>query len=235
MSQNKTIIPESEYDRQFPSYLGMESSASDFYRPSGAAVSSTVIAGSENPSNIPQTPLPEITGARTGAIVSTSRTIPIQERVVIGVLFSISKGLLGEIFPLYLGRNMLGSSDECDVCLKEGTVSAEHAVVFARSDGYPGECYLSVTDYGSTHGTMINHRDCRYETSPLNDGDTLTIGKHYRFVVRLFDVKGSGLHEDSEFEEMHSGPDLSTLSQQAPMDFYAPTRNNDNDNRTVIG
>jgi len=234
MSQNKTVIPESEYDIHKPNYSDM-SSVSEFYRPTGSTVKSTVISGMDSGAVPP--PVPSSGKQNSDHIPNDShaRRIPLQERVIIGVLFSISKGLLGEIFPIYLGRNMIGSSPDCDVCLKEQTVSGEHAILFARSDGYPGECILSLTDYGSTHGTMVNQSDGRYDTLTVNDGDVLTIGKHYRLSIKLFDVAASGLFEDEEFESMDSSQASASTYNQSISDFYSPSQNRaDDDNRTVI-
>lgn len=207
----------------------------DFYRPSGAVRNSTVIAGNtDTPDRADSIPV----GAEkntAGSGNKTSRSIQLQERVIVGCLFSISRGLLGEIFPIYLGRNMVGSSPDCDICLKENTVSNDHAVFFVRCDDYPGQCSLSLTDYGSIHGTLVNHNDCRYETLPVKDGDVLSFGRHYKLVVKLFDVLRCGLGEDSAFEDYASGtavPPPVPPSQHA--DFYAPSGQIGNDNRTVI-
>lgn len=235
MSQNKTIIPESEYDLSHPTYTDLNSS-SDFYRPSGAVANSTVISGM-NPSSVPP-PIPSNFTSRepSSPHISQERRIPLQERVIVGVLFSISKGLLGEIFPIYLGRNMVGSSPTCDICLKERTVSDEHAVLYARCDGYPGDCYLSITDYGSSHGTTVNQKDSSYETITLRDGDVVTVGRHYRLSVRLFGVAKSGLFEDSGFEDMDSSVSTGPTAYQATNDFYSPSQyGSENTNRTVIG
>lgn len=234
MSQNKTVIPESEYDIHKPNYSDM-SSVSEFYRPTGSTVKSTVISGMDSETVPP--PVPSSGKQNSDVILNDShaRRIPLQERVIIGVLFSISKGLLGEIFPIYLGRNMIGASADCDICLKERTVSSEHAILFARSDGYPGGCVLSLTDYGSTHGTMVNQTDGRYDTLTVNDGDVLTIGKHYRLSIKLFNVAASGLFEDDEFESMDSSQASASTYNQSISNFYSPSQNRANDdNRTVI-
>lgn len=234
MSQNKTIIPESDYDFHHHAYKDMNP-GSDLYRPSGAIANSTVISGINTESTPPPIPQEVTSGNTQTPNGLQGRHISMQERVIIGVLFSISKGLLGEIFPIYLGRNMMGSSLSCDICLKEKTVSAEHAVLHARCDEYPGESYLSVTDYGSSHGTTVNQQDCRYETLTVSDGDVLTVGKHYRLGVKLFDVAKSGLFEDSNFEDIDLSSNTSTNEFQSAQDFYSPSQHTNNDNRTVIG
>lgn len=236
MSQNKTVVPESEYDLHHTTYSDMGPN-SDFYRPSGASVNSTVIAGTDI-SAAP--PAQSVTSESTPAVGMTSdearsRCINVQERVIIGCLFSISRGLLGEIFPIYLGRNMIGSSSTCDITLKEGSVSDEHAVLYVRCDDYPGNCTLSITDYGSYYGTSVNQKDCRYETLTVMDGDQLTIGRHYRLIVNLFEAAKHGLYEDCDFEDSDSSAnDISSGSHQA-QSFYSPSRLKENDSRTVIG
>lgn len=234
MSQNKTIIPESDFDFHRPTYTDLNSN-SDFYRPTGAITNSTVISGMNAEATPP--PLPQQVTSKNTMSPNTpqGRYIPLEERVIIGVLFSISKGLLGEIFPIYLGRNIIGSSSSCDIRLNERTVSGEHVVLHARCDEYPGECHLSVTDYGSAHGTTVNQKDCRYETLTIRDGDVLTIGRHYRLSVKLFDVTKSGLFEDTDFEDIDSTINVSANDYQSAQDFYSPSQYGSNDNRTVIG
>lgn len=237
MSQNKTVFSNFEYDHQFQvCEEGMSSSDSDFYRPSETLRNNaTVISGLDNSQMKPSAvPMGEDVHAYSGIVGFHSRSVLLQERVIIGVLFSISKSLHGEIFPLYLGGNMIGSSMSCDIRLGEMSVSEEHAVIFARCEGYPGECHLSVTDYGSTHGTTVNQKDCRYETLPLKDGDILSIGKHYHMIVKLFDVSKSGLCEDSGFEAIQSVMDSDCAVAAPAHDFYVPSKGVATDNRTVI-
>lgn len=234
MSQNKTIIPKSEYDLHHPIYSDNNAS-SEFYRPSGATINSTVISGTSNSSTPP--PIPSAPDSNDHLLHddSNSRGISLQDRVIVGVLFSISKGLIGELFPIYLGRNMIGGSSSCDIHLRERTVSDEHAVLHVRCDGYPGDCYLSITDYGSSHGTAVNQKDCRYDTLTVKDGDILTIGRHYRLSVKLFDIVKYGLYEDSDFEDIDISDNQMPTDNQSSNDFYSPSRFGVNDKRTVIG
>ncbi len=129
---------------------------------------------------------------------------------------------------------MIGNSSSCDISLKERTVSDEHAVLHIRCDGYPGDCIMSITDYGSSYGTSVNQSDCRYETLPVRDGDILTIGRHYRLVVKLFDAAKSGLFEDSNFEDMDTLGHVSSSEYQSAHNFYAPSGYGTDDKRTVI-
>lgn len=236
MSQNKTIIPDFEIDNGNQMYANNISTNSEFYMPSGSQVNSTVISGMTSENSFPQS---QSTGERNQVRKednSQFRTIHVQDRVIVGVLFSVSKDLLGEIFPIYLGRNMIGSNESCDVRLREKTVSYEHAVLYVRSEGYPAECLMTISDYGSMHGSMVNQKDSRYETLSLRDGDLLTIGRHYKLVVKLFNIKEYGLSEDNGFEENETVTDIDLPpSQPVVSDLYAPSATGNNDIRTVIG
>ena len=72
------------------------------------------------------TQLPEMNQSTRGierpdAVVATSRP-------VIGFLYSVSRTAGGEYWPVCLGENTIGRADDCDVCLKEMTVSEHHAI-----------------------------------------------------------------------------------------------------------
>ena len=68
----------------------------------------------------------------------------------------------------------------------------------------------------------------------------LTIGKHYQFLVKEFDVEKARLAEDVGFEEiaensMGTGYTYEdTTNQNVSNDFYTPTQNKDNSSRTVL-
>lgn len=240
MSQNKTVIPESEYDFQSTPYADF-GGGSDFYRPSGSEIKRTVIAGTELSDGNATAPVDASAGHSVSHLVENGRTLTLQDRSVVGVLFSISRGVLGEIFPIYLGRNMIGAAPDSDIRLGEKTVSDDHAVIFARSEGYPGEYHLTISDYGSCYGTVVNKEDCRYNTVTLVDGDIISIGKHYRLLFRIFDVEKKGLFEDTEFEDKDSSSSADADGQMesyTPDDFYSPTPKENygaNTDRTVIG
>lgn len=232
MSQNKTIIPDSEFDPTFGDpYAGGGNQS--LYAPSGYAEASggapmrTMMPGEvpDTPATTPAPALPEIR--------PEERAFHLQQRVLIGVLFSISRGILGEIFPLYLGRNILGSAANCDIVLSENSVSAEHAILYIRSDAYPDSYPMTLTDYGSTHGTMLNSNDCRYETLEVKEGDVISIGKHYKLLLKLFDVKQAGLEEDANFNYEAQDAPKEIHTPNLGNDFYAPTDQGDS-SRTVI-
>lgn len=243
MSQNKTIIPGFDYEasgnKEYDNSTQYDENAmSGLYSRSGADVNRTYIAGSPEMVQPGQGSAAQPGGLSTGAL----RQVVMQDRVVVGCLFSISRGLLGEIFPLYLGKNIIGRSPKCDVCLKEMTVSPAHAILHIRKDGSPAARYnVSVTDWESEYGTSVNNADARFDTLAVNENDVIKIGKHYKLLVKLFDTDAAGLDEDLEFEGMAEQPGAGTqqagASQEPPAvsnDFYTPTRNDDNSTRTII-
>lgn len=238
MSQNKTIVPGVDFDN-----LNKEGAADSFYESLYSRTSAndnhTFIGSGElinlQAESIPSTP---VSNSQKHIISENCRTLKIKERVIVGVLFSISKGLLGEIIPIYLGKNIIGKNENCDVVLSENTVSAEHAIIHTRKNENGIEA--TITDFNSMYGTIVNDADARYDTLPIHENDVITIGQHYRFIIKLFETEKYDLYEDAEFEdssEAHSSTAFTTSSnaQDNPgADFYSPSSRNNDSSRTVI-
>ena len=247
MSQNKTIVPGVDYDN-----LGKtdnyNEAFNDLYSRSESDDNRTYIPGMA-----PRQSQPEMSSGAVGAMSApagvqtdnaNSRQLSLQNRVVVGVLFSISHGLLGEMFPLYLGRNLVGYTENCDVRLLENTVSSEHALIYIRKEESPAGYNITITDYNSTYGTLVNNLDGRYETLQVKENDVITIGKHYNLLVKMFDTDKAGLQEVAEFDAMASEqPSAAIQSADSPVyesnvsnDFYTPSAKNDDpsSSRTVI-
>jgi FHA domain/zinc-ribbon domain len=79
-------------------------------------------------------------------------------------------GRAGEHFAPQGERTSIGRSPDCDIFLDDVTVSRRHAVLIQRE----GEYFIE--DQGSLNGTFLNRR--RIESSRLDDGDELQIGKY---------------------------------------------------------
>ena len=135
MSQNKTIVPGVDYDNLGSTELD-DSLYGSLYSRSEASDNRTYIPDVSKPSGGLGQEVKPLLEPSWGQGEGT-RQVSLQNRVVVGVLFSISHGLLGEIFPLYLGRNVIGQTANCDICLKEMTVSSEHAILYIRKEGNP--------------------------------------------------------------------------------------------------
>lgn len=235
MSQNKTIVPGVDYndvntniDEAF--YAGLYSKSNN------ADGQKTYIPGMGDGSVAPPSNNQPRVQQNNNSIIEQTRTISFQNRVVVGVLFSVSRGLLGEIFPLYLGRNLIGKSNNCDVCLCENTVSSEHAILYIRkTNGNPQSHYdITLTDYNSEYGSTVNQEDGRYETLPVKENDILTIGLHYKFIIKIFDVDDTMLNEDEEFEDSNATGPTQFGQEIIGNNFYAPSSDGGNSNKTVI-
>lgn len=238
MSQNKTIVPGVDYENLSNTELD-DSLYGSLYSRSEESDNRTYIPDVSKPlGELGQEVMPQ----REPSLGKTeeNRQVSLQNRVVVGVLFSISRGLFGEMFPLYLGRNVIGQTANCDICLREKSVSSEHAILYIRKEGNPAQLNMTITDYNSTYGTTVNEMDARYETLPVNENDVLTIGKHYQFLVKIFDVEKAKLTEDMGFEELTDNsmvtgyPYEEATNQNVSNDFYTPTQNKDNSSRTVL-
>ena len=236
MSQNKTIVPGVDYDNVNTNID--ESFYAGLYSKSDAIGSQkTYIPGmGEEPlassvQNVGQSKDQHV----NNGIIGETRMISLQNRVVVGVLFSVSRGLLGEIFPLYLGRNLIGKSQNCDVCLHENTVSSEHAILYIRKNNSIASHYdITLTDYNSQYGSTVNDEDGRYETLSVKENDILTIGRHYKFIIKIFDVDETVFREDEEFEDSNEIASMQIGQGVIENDFYAPSNNQGNSNKTVI-
>ncbi len=234
MSQNKTIVPDVNYDSPqnpaedwsfYDSLYTRDTSADDNKRTVVGDSPSAMPAGGTIPGG--SAPVGSAAPAAGG------RTLAFQERVVVGVLYSVSKTLLGEIFPIYLGRNIVGSAPHCDVRLQETTVSPEHAIMqIDRKPDTPGGYAVTINDYSSRYGTYAQGRDGRYETLTVADNSIITVGTRYQLLLKLFSAKGFEFRECEEFESTETQA-TEGYAQAPEADIYAPTRGTDN-GRTVI-
>ncbi len=233
MSQDKTVVPGVDYSNY---------ETGDADSPYGSLYSRSVDDGQRTfVPGVNKQPMPNLTN---GAVVSNNsqlknpqvntRKILLQERVVVGVLFSISRGLLGEIYPLYLGKNIIGRSENCDIMLNEKNVSNEHAILYVKKNRSDYEA--TITDLNSTYGTQVNEVDARYDMVHIKEDDVIIIGNHYKLIVKLFEVERLGLTEEEDFEDFTSFANPSDMENtvSADTDFYKPTSKEDDSSRTVI-
>ncbi len=176
MSSNRTIIPgmESPYGNEFTQNNGMGGS---HQAPQG---------GTYVPNGIPN-PMGEAVYGQA------------PQKPIVGFLYSISKNNVGEFWPLHIGSNTIGRSPDSDVCLQEGTVSENHAVLVVRAMKNPEKVIASIRDAGSTIGTLINGEDLDFNQRECVNGDIITIGAHYDLLFILIDAKQIGLKVCTDF------------------------------------
>lgn len=137
------------------------------------------------------------------AIVKKTKEIHLQDRMIAGVLFSISHLYTGEIFPVYVGRNTIGSGKGCDIRLPEESVSTSHAVLLVRNtEATNGRIVMtaSLTDYDSEYGTCVDGKPLEFDKVVCHDHDIISIGECYKFLLCLFDVPTYGMYVDENFK-----------------------------------
>lgn len=198
MSQNKTVVP------------GMESGnfhdkeqSSDFYSRgtnARATAKGTVVPGMDSGYNTNQRSQSSTTG-------ESSHPSNQSGKPVAGFLYSISRQGIGEYWPLYLGQNTVGSSPKCSICLREGTVSGEHAVLVVRKMKNPEKTIASISDTRSTNGTMLNNESLGFSAAECFNGDIITIGENYELVLLLIDTKALGLRVSENFIPIENQPE----------------------------
>lgn len=124
------------------------------------------------------------------------------DKPIMGFLYSVSRKGLTEFWPLKLGKNMMGKSFECDVCLAEKTVSDLHAKLVIQQMKNPDKVVASLRDEGSTNGTMVNGTNIGFDNVEIKNGDILTIGDNYQLLFVLIDKKVIGLKPAENFMPM---------------------------------
>lgn len=242
MSQNKTIIP--GFDNANDDGMG------GLYGRSASVVDRS------------KTYIPDIyrNAAEEIADEQTSQNdieLKLQSRTIVGALFSISHLSTGELFPIYIGRNTIGSSEDSDICLSEETVSPNHAVLLVRaveeSDG-KRTLKIYMTDYDSEFGTMVGDVALEYDKIECRDHDIISVGCNYKFLLCLFDADRYGLqvsngfkvivrqkamaagNDDANvmpFQRIASQPNIpSTIGEGDEFAFYGRTKETDEDHST---
>lgn len=118
---------------------------------------------------------------------------------VVGFLYSISRTAFGEYWPLCIGRNVIGKNADANVCLAEGTVSDNHAMLVVRQIKSTGGVIAAISDTQSTNGTMINGETIGFTSEECHSGDIITIGDNYELLLILVDAAKQGLKVSEGF------------------------------------
>ena len=172
MSDNKTVVP--GLQSQFSNQPG-------FHAPLGAVGVNQI--GQE-------TMIPGVSNT------NVDRRAP-RSGQVFGFLFSVSKSLAGEFWPLMLGANTIGRGENNSINLAELTVSETHASIHVISRAKKLIVYIK--DDQSKTGTLLNGELLRGE-SDLKSGDIITIGEHYELYVVLINPSDLGLAVKEDFQ-----------------------------------
>lgn len=162
--------------------------------------------GSLNRTFIPGMKLKNVVEDEAGQDASGAHDIfrlEFQSRPVAGILYSISRSQLGEIFPVYVGRNTIGNNPESDIYLSEATVAPNHALLLIRMITFPDgsvKVTMSISDQGSDYGTRINGVRLDEEVSGLSPNDLVSVGNAYKFLFIPLDPHVSGLNVAEDFK-----------------------------------
>lgn len=126
--------------------------------------------------------------------------VQMNKKPLLGFLFSVSRTSYGEYWPLYQGSNSIGSSNECDIVLKEGTVSSQHAELVVRKMKNSGDVDAAIIDQRSTNGTMVNGESIKISVPrECVNNDVIIIGDHYELLLILIKAKEHGLDLVKDF------------------------------------
>lgn len=100
-------------------------------------------------------------------------------RYVVGWLVGMNGSVVGESYPLRMGRNILGRDRKSDVVVPDEQASAHHADLVYR----PEENRFLLMDHNSTNGTYVNDLEIEPRRN-LNDRDVIRIGtQRFMFVA----------------------------------------------------
>jgi len=113
-------------------------------------------------------------GASEAATVVGIRTVAVAEKhksPVVGWLVAMNGDQKGEDFRLREGQNILGTSPDADVILKDGSAAARHASIRYKD----GTFFL--TDLDSNNGTHLNDGEQPIAREALKDNDVIRIGE----------------------------------------------------------
>ncbi len=84
-------------------------------------------------------------------------------------LLGASEPVAGMTFRTPMGRTLIGRQDDCDLVIRDRTVSARHAELMVRAEG------VTITNLMATNGTRLNGEEI--QTGRLHDGDVLRFGR----------------------------------------------------------
>ena len=127
---------------------------------------------------------------------------------VVGFLYSISRQGIGEYWPLHIGSNKIGRSGNCDICLKEGTVSDIHAELNIKQMKTTHKILASIKDIGSKNGIFVNEEELDYSAHECFNNDLITIGLNYRLLLILIDTQALGLTVSENFIPIEEEEDV---------------------------
>lgn len=95
------------------------------------------------------------------------RTLPDNETGAF--LLGISEPVASLTFRTPMGRTLIGRHEDCDLVIRDRTVSGQHAELMVRAEG------VTITNLMATNGIRVNGDEV--QTARLYDGDVLRFGR----------------------------------------------------------
>jgi len=141
---------------------------------------------------------------------------PDSAKPLVGFLFSYSKTAEGEYWPLFEGKNTVGSHKSCQQALYEQSVSNPHANIFAIRKKGEERLEFRIQDAGSEISTIVDGEQLMVgDVASLKDRSVIQIGKYNLFCV-LIDYVADQMAPNPDFSPVgKADKDFSTLKEIA--------------------
>jgi hypothetical protein len=140
--------------------------------PAGAADSEPALVAVSGPAGAPR-PRSQVmeesggAGEKTSAIDISSMKGP--NRDLVGWVVALNGTNKGDDYRIYDGKNVLGTSADCDVVITDPYLSAKHCTIRHENGTY------TLIDLDSTNGTFVNQK--KVTKMELIDNDTIRFGR----------------------------------------------------------
>ena len=140
---------------------------------------------------------------------------------IVGFLYSISHNGIPEFWPLHLGPNTIGRSADCDIQLKEQTVSSNHAVLSIKQMKSTGRFIAMIRDVGSKSGMFLNDEELDYDNHTCKHEDVITVGENYQLLLLLVDATNYNLKAAENFMPVTEAEQVQAPVQAPVMSPYS--------------
>ncbi|GEM_PF-2410021 len=147
------------------------------------------------------------------------------KRALVGFLFSYSNTATGEFWPLFEGKNTIGSSANNDIILLEAGVSEMHASVFVIKKRDETSLDFRIQDAGSSNSTIVDKQQLfAGDVTPLKERSVVSIGG-YTLIATLVDYAAEQLVPNPGFESREpEEEDLSAIKGELMKSQAKPDR-----------
>src|SRR5688572_2950291 len=111
----------------------------------------------------------EVTSPKFKDDTSTVATLSDTERPV-GFLTITSGNNLGQVYPIKLGRTVIGRGSGCTIHLNDTQVSREHLEIETTASG------VTARDLKTTNGSFLDGKSMGAKALPIKHGAEITVG-----------------------------------------------------------